>query len=73
MPAGRKSYGRVGPTLADLVHCLYFSVVTFTTLGYGDMQPSTMPAKFLANCESLVGLILVAAFAVCVAKRFARG
>ena len=60
-------------TVVDLWDSLYFSVVTFSTLGYGDIQPTTRLAKLFANVESLIGLVLVAAFAVCLAKRFARG
>lgn len=60
-------------TVTDFGHCLYFSVVTFSTLGYGDIAPASIVSRVLANAESLIGLALVAAFAVCLAKRFARG
>ena len=43
------------PTLFDAV---YFSAVTYTTVGYGDMVP-VGPIRFLAGTESLVGLVLV--------------
>lgn len=39
---------------------LYFSAVTFTTLGYGDIQPATPAAQFLASVESLIGALLMA-------------
>lgn len=39
---------------------LYFSVVTFTTVGYGDLRPRTGAAQFLATVESLVGAFLLA-------------
>ena len=60
-------------TACDFSHSLYFSIVTFSTLGYGDIAPASVASKALANAESLIGLVLVAAFAVCLAKRFARG
>jgi hypothetical protein len=33
----------------------YFSVVTFTTLGYGDILPATKGLKFICASEALVG------------------
>ena len=59
--------------LANAWDYLYFSVVTFSTLGYGDMTPTSVASCVVANIESLTGLVLVAAFAVCLAKRYARG
>lgn len=37
------------------VHAMYFSFVTLTTLGYGDIFPSSSPAHFFAILESLSG------------------
>jgi len=39
---------------------LYFSAVTFTTLGYGDIQPATPMAQTLASIQSFVGALLMA-------------
>lgn len=39
---------------------IYFSVVTFTTLGYGDFQPATGFAQALATVESFLGALLMA-------------
>lgn len=43
---------------------LYFSFVTLTTLGYGDITPVSMPARMLTTAEALIGqlylVILVA-------------
>ena len=38
---------------------LYFSVVTITTLGYGDILPLTPWARFLVGSEAILGVILV--------------
>jgi len=34
---------------------LYFSFVTLTTLGYGDITPVSRPARMLATAEALIG------------------
>jgi voltage-gated potassium channel len=34
---------------------LYFSLVTMTTLGYGDIVPLTAPAQSLASLQAVVG------------------
>lgn len=39
---------------------LYFSVVTFATLGYGDIQPIGTPARVLASVETILGTLLSA-------------
>ena len=38
---------------------LYFSLITYTSLGYGDIAPLG-PARLLAGIESLIGLGLIA-------------
>lgn len=37
------------------VDCLYFSMVTFSTLGYGDMLPKSSLARLLCGSEALIG------------------
>jgi len=41
--------------------CLYFSIVTYTTLGYGDYRPSERAQLFAAS-ESLLGYVLLGVF-----------
>jgi len=38
----------------------YFSFVTLTTLGYGDMAPVTFPARTAAMAEAIVGQLYIA-------------
>ena len=38
---------------------LYFSVVTATTLGYGDIYPITMPVKILTMFQTISTIILI--------------
>lgn len=41
-----------------LLDCSYFSFTTYTSLGYGDIEPLGH-IRFLAGLESLVGLVLI--------------
>ena len=43
-----------------LFKSLYFSVVTFATLGYGDIQPIGQWARLLAGVETILGSLLSA-------------
>ena len=53
---------------------LYFSTITFTTLGYGDFYPSVDGfCRQVAMVEAVAGGCLMALFVVCLAKRFSRG
>ncbi|MDX1744530.1 MAG: pentapeptide repeat-containing protein [Halobacteriales archaeon] len=47
---------RIGVVIFNTV---YFSVVTFTTLGYGDIYPVGPVAKYLATVESFIGVVLM--------------
>lgn len=39
---------------------IYFSMVTLTTLGYGDIVPATPASRMLASLQALVGQIYIA-------------
>tara|TARA_R110001583_G_scaffold66418_1_gene190922 strand:- start:1354 stop:2235 length:882 start_codon:yes stop_codon:yes gene_type:complete len=45
-----------------VISYLYFSVVSITTLGYGDILPSSSAAQITAALEALLGLILIGLF-----------
>lgn len=51
---------------------LYFSLVTFTTLGYGDIQPASAPSQILAGFESFLGAALMALLVAVLARRITR-
>lgn len=55
----------------NLGTCLYFSIVTFTTLGYGDMRPIP-ELRFWAGLEALIGAFLMALFVVAMSRKFTR-
>jgi hypothetical protein len=42
----------------SLIDCSYFSFTTYTTLGFGDIQPIG-DLRFLIGMESLTGLVLI--------------
>ncbi|MCC5947825.1 MAG: two pore domain potassium channel family protein [Nitriliruptoraceae bacterium] len=44
------------------VDALYFSVVTLTTIGFGDLTPSSSGAKLFTIVYSLVGIGIIAMF-----------
>jgi hypothetical protein len=56
--------GRLGPLPAgpEQRHSLltYYSLVTLTTLGYGDITPQSVPSRTLAWLEAVVGQFYVA-------------
>jgi hypothetical protein len=47
-----------GSFTGSLMDCVYFSFTTFTTLGFGDIQP-VGDMRFLTGIESLTGLVLI--------------
>jgi len=55
----------------ELAACLYYSVVTFTTLGYGDIVPLGW-ARALAALEAFVGSFTMALFVVVFVKKMTR-
>jgi hypothetical protein len=60
-------YMRLGiiDSAATVVHdresCLYFSIVTFTTLGYGDYRP-TLDGRMVSATEALTGYVFLGVF-----------
>ncbi|USD65814.1 ion channel [Vibrio sp. SCSIO 43136] len=55
----------------EFFNALYFSVVTFTTLGYGDISPIGV-ARFIAAFEAFVGSFTMALFVVVFVKKMTR-
>jgi len=66
---------QAGASLAEhgqsFLNALYFSVVTFTTLGYGDITPLGW-SRVLAACEALMGSFTIALFVVVFVKKMTR-
>lgn len=59
------------PTHTTFADAMYFSIVTFTTLGYGDYHAVGW-VRFLAASESFIGAALMALFTVIVARHIIR-
>lgn len=55
----------------NFIDSLYFSIVTFTTLGYGDFH-AIGPMRFVAAAEAFIGAALMALFTVIVAREIIR-
>jgi hypothetical protein len=46
----------------DFWTCLYFSIATWTTVGYGDVTATASAARFFAGMEALNGYLVMALF-----------
>lgn len=59
-------------TWSALADSAYYSVVTFTTLGYGDIYPLSYSGKLLASFIAILGLIYTSLFMVTVVRKYSR-
>jgi hypothetical protein len=48
----------IEPNANGLMNSVYFSFITATTLGYGDIAPTGLISKFFAATEVVIGLII---------------
>lgn len=60
-----------GP-VQDLGTALYFSTITFTSLGYGDILPVSNVARLLTSCEALLGVFMISLFVFVFCRRMER-
>ena len=51
--------GALGPKAVHLFDFVYFSAITYTTVGFGDLVP-VGPIRFLSGTEALTGFVLIA-------------
>ena len=47
-------------TLVSYLDCLYFSIITQTTVGYGDIIAASMPGKICSMTQSIFGYFYLA-------------
>jgi uncharacterized protein YjbI with pentapeptide repeats len=56
-------------TSNNFLDCMYFSTITFTTLGYGDFRPLEGWGRILAGSEAFIGAFMMALFVYTFARR----
>lgn len=62
-----------GPvTASEMVKIYYFTVISMTTVGYGEIHPTTTEGQAVAVLQSVVGFILFAFIASTIFKRGSR-
>jgi len=64
--------GAASSPLARFEDCVFFSVQTLATIGYGKLVPNTRAANVLVAVEALVGLLGFAILSALLFARFAR-
>lgn len=64
-------FGTTSDNLLSLLRVEYFSIVTATTLGYGDMQPLGL-AKVFASIEAIFGMLMWAIFLAVFTRKYMR-
>ena len=44
----------------NIPNCIYWAIVTMTTVGYGDITPVTPVGRFISACVMLIGYTIIA-------------
>lgn len=55
------------------LNCLYFSLITFLTVGYGDFLPLDLLTRHLASTHAFIGSFMMALFVAVFGKKMTRG
>jgi len=69
MSSGISDTSMGGFTSKIFLDCVYFSVITFTTLGYGDFRPLEGCGRIFAGTEAFIGALMMALFVYTFARR----
>lgn len=67
-----RGVGNTGSLLGDLANATFFSVQTFTTVGYGTMTPAGFVSHLIASLNALIGLMAFALVTGLIFARFAK-
>lgn len=62
------SFKGVSPEINPYIEFMYFSIVTFTTLGYGDIVPFSSLAKMSVGIEVLLYVIYISILLLSISK-----
>ena len=65
--------GSVDSKFSSVFNSLWWTVVTFTTVGYGDIVPQTIGGKFISSFMMLIGYALIAVPTGIVASEITKG
>jgi len=60
------------PIIERILESIYFSIVSFTTLGYGDFHPKPGLFQLIAATEAFIGMFIMAFFTITVARKIMR-
>ena len=58
--------------VTDYMTCFYYSVITFTTLGYGDVRPCVGAARYISMFEAFFGAFSLAVFVLTFGRKMMR-
>ncbi|WP_072890976.1 ion channel [Tepidibacter formicigenes] len=64
--------GNIKQFFKDYLQAWYFSIVTFTTVGYGDIIPINFWGKILSSIEMFLGVTVVAAWTSTLVRKISR-
>jgi len=58
--------------ISDYGKCLFFSVTTFSTVGYGNYIPSGVLSMIISGIHMIIGISLCALWTGCIFRKIAR-
>lgn len=64
--------GGVGSIVEVMVYSLYFSIVTFSTVGYGDITPCGIIGVVLSIIEIILGILLIGIWTATLVRKMTR-
>lgn len=64
--------GTTTPRALELMEALYYSAISFTTGGFGDIMPGNATARAITATEGLIGVVFLGFFAAAVYRRLSR-
>jgi uncharacterized protein YjbI with pentapeptide repeats len=54
---------------SSIIDCFYYSIVTFTTLGYGEIHPVTSIGQIIVIFEVLIGYVVLGLFVFLISRK----